>query len=146
MSKNLNDLTRINNFFEAYARAVETYDTKKMVTYHALPCLFLSDDTSSTFTDATKLEALFNQAAVFYKQFGIAHARPEIWTKRTITERIISVKVNWQYYDAENQPIYNCDFHYVLKLDKKDNWKIEMCVDINEKERSREWQEQHQKA
>ena len=94
MNRNVTELSNINSFFEAYARALETADTKMMVTFYSLPCLFLSDDSSSSFTDATKLEALFNQATLFYKQFGIVHARPDVWTKRSITDKIVKVKVN----------------------------------------------------
>jgi hypothetical protein len=141
MSRNLTELSNINSFFEAYGRALESADTKMMVMHYSLPCLFLSDDSSSAFNDANKLEALFNQATLFYKQFGIVHARPDVWTKRSITNKIVKVKVNWQYYNADNQPVYNCDYEYVLKPDKKGKWKIELSIDINEKERMQQWQE-----
>jgi hypothetical protein len=132
-------LHSINGFFEQYATALENYDTKHMSMHYALPCNHLSDNSSMTFTEFSKLEGFFNQGATFYKQFGIAHARPEVWSKRSISERTAHAKVNWRYYDVLKQPVYNCDYFYILKLDKNDQWKIELSISINEKEQMDEW-------
>ena len=129
----------INGFFEQYGQALENYDTKHLAMHYSLPCSMQADDSASHFTEFSKLEGFFNQGANFYKQFGIAHARPEVWNKQAISERIARAKVNWQYYDALNQPIYNCDYFYILKLDKNDQWKIELSVSINERERMDAW-------
>ena len=134
-------LNKINKFFENYARALENADTKLMVTFYNLPCFFLSDDSSSIYTDPTKLEGLFNQAILFYKKSGVTHARPEVWSKRSWTDKIVKVRLNWQYFNADKQPLYNCDYHYILKLDKTGNWKIENSIAINETERIAEWQQ-----
>jgi len=130
---------KVNDFFESYAGALEHYDTKAMTHHYNIPCTFLSDESSTIFSEASKLEGLFNQGTSFYKQFGIAHARPEVWSKRFWTDRICKVKVNWQYFDKENKPIYNCDYQYIIRLDKTDNWKIEVSVAVNEKEKMEEW-------
>jgi hypothetical protein len=129
----------VNQFFEQYAHALENYDTKGMAFLYNVPCTMLSDDSTVIFNDGVKLEGFFNQGAAFYKQFGIAHVRHEIWNRRHLTEKIVNVKVNWQYLDALKQPVYNCDYHFVLKLDKKDQWKIILSVSVNEKERMEEW-------
>lgn len=132
-------MQQINDFFEVYAGALERYDTKGMAFLYNIPCTMLSDDSTALFNDAGKLEGFFNQGVSFYKQFGISNVRPEIWSKRQLTDRIMNVKVNWQYFDSLKQPIYNCDYHYTLKLDKKNNWKIILSVSVNEKERMEEW-------
>lgn len=132
-------LYKVSSFFDSYARALESFDTKLMAQHYYIPCTFLADESTQVFTEASKLEGLFNQGTNFYKQFGIVHARPEIWTKRSWTEKIVKVKVNWKYYDVNNQPVYNCDYQYILKLDKHDKWKIEVSVSVNEKERMEEW-------
>jgi hypothetical protein len=132
-------MQNINTFFETYARALEHYDTKGMAFLYSIPCTMISDDITTLFNDLSKLEGFFNQGAGFYKQFGIAQARPEIWNRREWTGRIINVKVNWQYYDVFKNPIYNCDYHYVLKLDKNNVWKIVLSASVNEKERMEQW-------
>ncbi|RYD55946.1 MAG: hypothetical protein EOP56_13490 [Sphingobacteriales bacterium] len=133
-------LYKVSDFFDSYARALEGFDTKAMAQHYMLPCLFMSDDNSTMFTEASKLEGLFNQGTGFYKQFGITHARPEVWSKRAWTDRIVKCKVNWQYFDANNKPIYDCDYQYVLKVDKQDKIRIEVSVSINEKEKMQKWQ------
>ncbi len=101
----------------------------------------LSDDATSAFNDAGKLEGFFNQGTVYYRQFGIAHAEHEIWMKREISERITLVKVNWKYFDKDRKPMYNCDYHYTLRLDRNNHWKIILSVSVNEKERLKAWQD-----
>ena len=139
MSTQAKEIQKPNTFFETYADAMENFDTKLMAMHYALPCSFISDEATQVFTEASKLEGLFNQGMSFYKQFGIAHIRPDIWSKRSWTGRIVKVKLNWQYFDTKNQPAYNCDYNYILKLDKHDKWKIEVAVAINEKQRMEEW-------
>jgi hypothetical protein len=95
---------KINDFFESYAQALEQFDTKAMTLSYHMPCTFLSDESSTVFTELSKLEGLFNQGTSFYKQFGIAHARPQVWSKRFWTDKICKAKVNWQYFDKENKP------------------------------------------
>ncbi len=133
------EMQQINNFFETYAKALENYDTKGLAFMYNVPCTMLSDDSTAFFNDLVKLEGFFNQGTGFYKQFGIAYALPEIWSKRPYTDKIINVRVNWQYLDVFKKPIYNCDYHYVLKLDKNNRWKIVLSVSENEKERMEEW-------
>jgi hypothetical protein len=132
-------MQQINDFFETYAQALERYDTKGMAYLYNIPCTMLSDDTTAIFNDAGKLEGFFNQGVAFYRQFGITNVRPGIWNRREWTGKVLNVKVNWQYLDSNKRPIYNCDYHYVLKLDKNDRWKIILSVSVNEKERMEEW-------
>jgi len=133
-------MQQISNFFETYAKALENYDTKGMAYLYNIPCTMLSDDATTIFNDAGRLEGFFNQGVSFYRQFGIAHVRPELWSRREWTGKIINVKVNWQFFDALQKPIYNCDYHYVLKLDKNNLWRIILSVSVNEKERMENWQ------
>ncbi len=139
MSITTESLHYVNRIFESYAHALENADTKKMAFHYVLPCTFIDDENSAVFTDASKLEGLFNQGISFFRHYGIAHARPEIWSKRQWTNHIIKVKVNWRYYDKDNQFLYTCDYHYLLRLDKHGTWKIQVSVSVNEKERMEEW-------
>ncbi|MBL7691646.1 MAG: hypothetical protein JNM41_08625 [Flavipsychrobacter sp.] len=133
-------MQKLNDFFENYASALERYDTKSLAYMYNIPCTMLSDEATTVFNDAGKLEGFFNQGASFYRQFGIAHVRQEIWMKRHLSDRIATVKVNWQFFDALNAPIYDCDYQYTMKLDKNNQWRIILSVSINEKKNMEEWQ------
>ena len=134
-----NALLYINSFFGSYATALEHYDTKGLAWHYMMPCTFLADDYQTVFTEPSLLEGFFNQGAAFYKQYGIIHARPTVWSKRPWTDKIAKAKVKWEYYDENNNALYSCDYQYVLKLDKNNDWKIILSVSINEKERMEEW-------
>jgi len=138
----LSILNRVNDFFESYAKAFEHFDTKLMAYLHNMPCTLLYDDTISMYTDASKLEGLFNQGVHFYKQHSIIHARAEVWNMQAWTDNTVKVKVNWMYFDANKKSVYTCDYHYVLKLDKHDHLKIVLSVSVNERERIDAWLQQ----
>ncbi len=138
-------LQQINTFFENYAAVLEQFDSKGMVSLYNIPCTLTSDETTTVFNDSAKLEGFFNTGAGFYKQLGIAKMRPDVWYKREWTGKIINVKVNWQFFSENNKPIYNCDYHYVIRLDKNSQWKIILSVSANERERMEEWRKKSRK-
>jgi hypothetical protein len=139
MSSSTLPMQQVNSFFDSYASALEHYDTKAMAYLYNIPCTLASDEATTLFNDTSRLEGFFNMGAGFYRQFGIAKVRPEVWNRRTWTEKVVNVKVNWQYFDKNDKPVYNCDYHYVLKLDKNNHWKILLSVSVNEKERMEQW-------
>ena len=140
MNTSTSPIQQIHHFFEKYTQALERYDSKSLAYLYHIPCTLLSDDSVTTFNDAGKLEGFFNQGISFYRQFGITHVRYEVWNRREWTARIINVKVNWQYFDQHNNPVYTCDYHYVLRLDKNNQLKIILSTSVNEKERMEVWQ------
>lgn len=135
-----NQMQNLNDFFENYARALENYDTKGLSYMYNIPCTMLSNEATTLFNDMGKLEGFFNQGTTYYRQFGIAHVSHELWTRRELTDKIMSARVNWKFYDSNHKPIYNCDYHYTLKLDRNNQWKIILSVSVNERERLEEWQ------
>ena len=133
-----NTVQNINDFFEMYARALDQHDTKAMAYMYNIPCTMLSDDATTFFNDYSKLEGLFNQGVNFYRQFGIAHIHAEVWSWQELSRRVIKAKVHWQYMDAAGKQVYSCDYQYVLKLAKNNQWRIILSVSVNEKERMEE--------
>lgn len=130
-----NPIYRINSFFEAYAEALERKDTKYMAGCYTLPCTFIADDSSLVYTTETKLEGLINQSKRFYAVHGITTAAPDIKNKRGITDRIVRVTLNWRYTDKNGKTVYDCEYYYILKLDEHHEWKIEVAIPVNEKEK-----------
>lgn len=137
---------KLNRHFDTYAAAISNYDTKGMAFHFAIPCTFLSVEKATAFNEASKLEGLFNQGIGFYKQFGITLAEAEIRHKRMIADNIAHVKVKWNYYNTDNTLLYNCDYEYILKANKHNNWEIEMAISINEKEQMEAWLKSIKKA
>jgi hypothetical protein len=139
MSVPANPQYQINSFFEIYAKALRQRNTKLLAFNYMLPCTMISDDTTTVFTDISKLEGFFNQGVSFYKHYGIAHAIPDVWSKQFLTEKIAQVKVIWQYLDSGRNPLYSCNYYYVIKLNKDNQWKIVLSVSVDEKEKMEEW-------
>lgn len=140
-----NPSRQINDLFESYANALEAFDTKRMSVHYHLPSTFLSDEASEIYSEMVKLEGLLRQGTSFYKQSGIAYARPEIRNKHFWTERIAEVKVRWHYSDKKQMPVYQCDYYYLVRMDKNGDWKIEVSVAVDEKEQIVRWQEGRKK-
>ncbi len=139
-----NKTPNINDFLEAYSRALEAHDTKAMAFMYNIPCIMLSDEATTNFSDASKLEGFFNQGVAFYRQFGIVANRANVWNKQQLSKKVFKVKVHWEYLDANNKLVYDCDYEYIIKLDKGNNWRIMLSVSINEKERMEAWMKANQ--
>ncbi len=135
MSGKENPLYSINGFFEDYAEALERHDSKYMANCYTLPCTFIADDSSLVYTTEAKLEGLINQSKRFYSVHGITAVVPDILNKRQISQRIVRVSMRWNYVDKKDRTVYDCDYYYILKLDEQDNWKIEVAIPVNEKEK-----------
>lgn len=129
----------ITEFFDIYAHALEQYDSKKLVMIHFLPCTMISDDAYTVFSDASKLEGFFNQGLFFYRQFGIARIQADVWSNVHLTAGVKRVKTNWKFFDKAGKALYNCDYHYIMKLDKGNIWRIALTVAVNERERIEAW-------
>ncbi|OSZ78593.1 hypothetical protein CAP35_10180 [Chitinophagaceae bacterium IBVUCB1] len=136
----------INGHFDTYAAAITNYDTKGMGHHFAVPCTFLSAEKTTTFSEASKLEGLFNQGIGFYKQFGITKAVADVRHKRLVAANIAHVKLRWLYYNTHNTLLYHCDYEYILKANKHNRWEIEMAISINEKEQMEAWLKSMKKA
>lgn len=134
MENNYSLQYKVNIFFEEYAKAIERQDTKYLAECYSLPCTFMADDASQVYSTATKLESLINQGKHFYAVHGITTAVPDIKNKLSITPNIIRVKLNWKYLDKKGKKVYDCDYFYILKINDKKKWKIEVAISINEKE------------
>lgn len=128
-------ISNINKFFEDYTDALERKDTKFMANCYSLPCTFIADDSSNVYTADVKLEGLINQSKRFYAVHNITHAICDIKNKRFISDRIVRVSLTWIYKNKNNETVYDCDYYYIIKLDNDDNWKIEVAIPINEKEK-----------
>ncbi len=139
MPINTNAMERVSLFFDSYTRALSNFDPKMMAHHFMMPAMLVSDDVSTMFPESNSLEGLFVQGISFYKQNGIRHARPEIWSKKPLAKNLVQVKVKWKYFDANNTLMYDCDDHYVLKLDKHGEWKIQVMISVNERERMETW-------
>ncbi len=129
----------LNDFFDSYAQALSIYDTKGMAVHYDWPCTFISNEKTTVFNEQSQLEGLFNQGISFYKHYGITDAQAELRHKRHLTDRICNVKLRWKYHNTDGHLLYDCDYEYLLKLDKHSKWKIEIAVSLNEKERMEEW-------
>ena len=132
-------IQQVNSFFDEFSHALQRFDTKAMAFLYNMPCTLLADESTTPFTNATKLEGFFNQGASAYRQFGITNVRHEVWTKHRWTDKMVLVKVKWYYSNAKNELVYSCDYQYIMKTDKNNQLKIAMSISLNEKEQMEEW-------
>lgn len=125
----------VHDFFEGYARAMEQHDSKYIAGCYSLPCTFISDDESRSYTTTARLEGLINQSKRFYTIHGITSVTAEVMNTYMITQRIARVTLRWIYKNDKGLLVYDCNYLYILRLDAHQHWRIETAIDVNEKER-----------
>lgn len=138
-----NPLHLINDFFDEYAAALESFNAKFIMQYYELPCTFISDNNNTVYTDALLLESFLIHGIAFYKIHGIIFSKPEVWTKVMWTDEMTIVKVKWNYSDNNLQPLYSCDYQYLLRWQPDNKWKIAVAISINEQKNLDTWMLHH---
>ena len=128
-------ISELQHFFEGYAECIDRNDARGIAQYFSVPCLMVSDDRSSAFTDLNAVEVLFLQGFSFLKKHGIVSAKPDVRNRRFITEKILQVAIQWSYFGADGHLLYACDYLYMLHHKEQAGWRIETSISVNEKER-----------
>ena len=130
----------INDFFTAYATAMLQQDTRMMTRFYELPCTMMADGQANVYTDANKLEGLFNQGIVYYGQLGVREFRPDLRYCAPLNEQYTRAKVIWQHCDASGRLLYSCAYEYILVRQKGGHWTMQVVISVDEKKQLENWQ------
>jgi hypothetical protein len=129
----------LHDFFESYGQSLESFDAQRAASHYKLPCLLSSSDGATAFSDLTKLESLFVQGYSFFRQHGIAHARPQVLSRRNWADNVMKCKVQWTYFTSENELAYKCDYQYIVREMSKGEWRVEVAFSVDEREQVEAW-------
>ncbi len=112
------DLARfVEAFFVRYGEAVSAGDLKAISGCYAVPAIVLSDEGAIPIATCEEIEAAFDGAAERYRARGMVAARPTVLAAETLTEKLVSADVRWDYLDEEGRSAEQNGYRYVLRLE-----------------------------
>src|SRR5215216_3638292 len=112
------DRARLEDFFARYGEALSAGDLKGISSCYAVPAFVLSDAGGRPKATRAEIEADFAGAAERYRAQGLVAARPTVVASESLTEKLLSVDVRWDYLDAEGRSAQQDGYRYVLRLEE----------------------------
>ena len=100
-----------------YGEALSAGDLKSISGCYAVPSLVLSDEGSIPIAAREEIEAAFDGAAERYRAQGLVHLQPTLVAWESLSERLLSVDVRWEYLDEEGRSAQQNGYRYVLRLE-----------------------------
>ncbi|MEU4539593.1 hypothetical protein AB0G15_32535 [Streptosporangium sp. NPDC023825] len=110
----------IKTFLFRYAGALTAGDLDGIAACYGYPSLILGDESAQAVAEASDVKNAFAGAAERYRAQGLTEIRPTIGETTRITERLVDVKVRWEYLDAEGVTRAEGYYRYTLRGDDGD--------------------------
>ncbi|MGS2648410.1 hypothetical protein [Streptosporangium sp. LJ11] len=110
----------IKAFLFRYADALTAGDLDGIAACYGYPSLILGDESAQAVAEASDVKNAFAGAAERYRAQGLTEIRPTIGETTRITERLVDVKVRWEYLDAEGVTRAEGYYRYTLRGDDGD--------------------------
>lgn len=118
----------MQRFFDRFARALTSGDSRSMAQMWAVPALVLGDTTVQAVGSADAVELIFGGAKYEYNARGITDTRAELQRVEWLTRRIAIVDVRWPNLDAAGVKRAEESSTYVLRRDDSGELKLQAAV------------------
>jgi len=120
--------TEVQTLLEAYGRALSDGDVGAIACCWEVPAFVLSDAGAVRVESMSEVEAFFEKAITSYRAQGLVSTRPEIQKIEQLSDRVVSVDVQWPALDESGTPRSVECSRYVLRADANDKLRIRVVV------------------
>jgi hypothetical protein len=118
----------LRRFLVRYGEALSAGDLKAISGCYVVPSLVLSDEGSVPIAAREEIEAAFDGAAERYRAQGLVAIRPTLVASESLSERLVSVDVRWDYLDEQGRSAQQNGYRYVLRLEDEASPKIQVVI------------------
>lgn len=136
---------QLKSYFNQYGKAVENYDVNATVSFYGFPCFMISDDFVGSLATPDELNQALTQAQGFYKQFDLAKVTYELTKIEIVSEKLVRVRITWNYYDSKDNLLVDSDYVYLLRKENA-SYKIYVVIPFNEQQKMQELLQKKQAA
>ena len=119
-------------FFKRYGKVLIAGDLPDIAACYAVPCLFLSDSTSTAIAARSEIKDIFEGAAEQYFAQGLVTAHPNILRSEAVTESLVWAEVSWDYHDDHGNSAQPEIYRYMLRLDAETGPQIQVVIAMPE--------------
>jgi hypothetical protein len=124
----------VEQYFRDYGAGVSSGDPQQVAGFYGFPCSLLTDDFVGHLDSHGELVATLTRANAYYRQFGLAEARPELLAVDEVTAKITRVRVRWHYLGPDGEPLIDSTYEYVMRADPE-GVRIYVVISLDEQQK-----------
>lgn len=115
-------------FLEIYAKALNTFDPKKVVSFYLPPTIVMTDKNKKVMTNQKEIEHDISRMFAKLSQAGIKKFVPKLQQTMRLSDTLFFSKMRWQFSDADEQLCFGCSTSYTLQIMPDKQLKIIVAV------------------
>ncbi|PKH00548.1 hypothetical protein [Paraglaciecola sp. MB-3u-78] len=115
-------------FLDIYAKALNTFDPKKVASFCLTPTIIMSDKSKKVITSELELEHAISQMFANFKQSGIKTFTPKLQQTMRLSDSLFFSKMRWQFFNEQDQLCFGCATSYTLQKMPDKQLKIIVAV------------------
>ncbi|MFQ3190012.1 MAG: hypothetical protein ACI936_001140 [Paraglaciecola sp.] len=116
------------DFLDIYAKALNTFDSKKVASFCIPPTIIMNDKSKRVITNEEELEHTLSQMFANFNQAGIRKFVPKLQQTMRLSDSLFFSKMRWQFLDEKDQLCFSCATSYTLQKMPDKQLKIIVAV------------------
>lgn len=116
------------NFLGLYAKALNTFDPKKIASYCLPPTIIMNDNIKKVMANEIELEQAISHMMTKFSQAGIKTFESKLQQTMRLSDTLFFSKMRWQFYDVKQQLCFGCATSYTLQKMPDKQLKIIVAV------------------
>lgn len=105
----------VENFLDVYAKALNTFDVKKVASFYLPPTIIMNDEGKKVMTCEEELQQSFSRMFAKFNQAGIKKFVPKLQQTMRLSDTLFFSKMRWQFYDEQELLCFSCATSYTLQ-------------------------------
>jgi hypothetical protein len=115
-------------FLDIYAKALNTFDPKKIASYCLPPTITMNDSIKKVMANEDELEQAISYMMTKFSHAGVKTFVPRLQQTMRLSDTLFFSKIRWQFYDAKEQLCFGCSTSYTLQKMPDKQLKIIVAV------------------
>ena len=116
------------HFLEIYAKALNTFDPKKVASFCLPPTIVMNDKNKKVMASEAEIEQAVSRMFAKFNQAGIKKFEPKLQQTMRLSDTLFFSKMRWQFYDTHEQLRFGCATSYTLQIMPDKQLKIIVAV------------------
>ena len=130
----MDDTTRVTNFLTEYGEALARYDADAGVALWGSPGMVLSDDFAQVLDDPAEMSRAVSASFPLYRALGLGQVLPGGVKVDRLSDKLLQVRLTWEFNEADGTPLTTGDYLYVLR-DDDEGLRVYFAIGFDEQEK-----------
>jgi hypothetical protein len=116
------------SFLDAYAKVLNTFDTKKIANFCLPPTIIMNDNSKKVMANEEELEKAVSRMITQFIKVGVKTFVPKLQQTMRLSDTLYFSKMRWQFFDQNDELCFGCATSYTLQKMPDNQFKIIVAV------------------